>query len=137
MAATRRTDTEEYKAATALAREIRETVAEQIAALIRDADQTGSGEKVQQRIERIVEIRREILEARARYERNREMGLPLRDALADEREGLMNLRSAVAMLSATAAEWCAAMDFAGRRRELELTRPRNGGGRRRDETDDI
>lgn len=104
------------------------TVANQLRELVLEGDQTGSGEGVQQRIELVVAVSRDIRQARARQEQAAEHGLPLAPAVRDEQEGREALRSQVMMLSVAAAEWVAAMDFAARRSALTLT---NGQARRR------
>lgn len=126
--AQRRTETEAYVRASALAREVRVRIASQIAELIREGDQMGSGEKVQMRLEGVVAQRRRILEARGRQRQHYELGLPVAGAVTDELEAREGLRSAVMLLGVSAAEWVADMDFQQRKRELTLT---NGNARAR------
>lgn len=128
MPAPRRGDTEGYTRASALAREVRANVAEQVAALVLEGDQAGSGEMLRMRVEQVVQVRGDIHRARGRQAQNEALGLPLAPAVRDEREAIEALRSAVMMVSVAAAAWVAAMDFESRRSELTIT---NGQARRK------
>lgn len=109
--ATRRVDKEEYVAATAVAREMRGVVAEQLAELVREGDRMGNGTEVSGRIERVNFCLRRVAEAKGRQSRNRVMGMPVSSAVRDEAEFRELLRDAVMQLGVSCGSWVAAMDY--------------------------
>lgn len=114
----------------AAAREIRETVADQLHDLVIERDSFGSGEELTAGVRRMGEIARQVAEARGRQAQAREMGLPVSGAVTQERDALRMMRSAVVSLGASCGAYAAALDFDERRSELEAaavrTRRRNG-----------
>lgn len=111
--AARRIDSEQYVAATAVAREVRAVVAEQLAANVRDGDRMGSLEEVGGRIERVNFCLRQVREAEGRQKQKqaRVMGLPMARPVADEQEFRELLREAVLELGVSCGSAVAAMDY--------------------------
>lgn len=103
-------------------------IAEQLAELVREGDQMGDGTKLRRRIERVVIVQGQILQAQGVQEQHRELGLPLGPAVRDEAEARDALRSAVMMVGVAAGEWVADLDFTRRRAELSRT---NGSAKRK------
>lgn len=101
---------EEWASATVGARRTRESVAEQVRALIIEGDRMGGRAEVAARIQRLVEAERLIAEAKGRQEQAAQEGLPAHEHAEAEREGRSALRAAVMSLSVAAGSWVAAID---------------------------
>lgn len=111
MAAARRVQTEEYLAADEAARGVRAVVAEQLQALVVEADRMSSRGEFAQAVERIVAAERMIASARARQRQAYQLGMPVASHVRAEREGESLLRDAVMQCAVTCGGWAAAMDF--------------------------
>lgn len=120
--AARRLDSEEYTAATAVAREVRGVVAEQLAELVRSGDRMGSHTELHDRIAHVNFVLRRISEASGRHAQAREMGLPLAPAVRDLHEFRELLRDAVMQVGVSSATWVASMDYENARVEQDGTR---------------
>lgn len=121
MSAPRRADTEEYIAASALAREVRQTVAEQLRELVIESDRMAGRGEVAARVQRVVDVERQIEQARGRQEQARLMGMPVAVHVAAEREWRGLLRDALMSASVACGAWVAAMDYQERRSAVEVT----------------
>lgn len=104
-------DGEAYARQQAVARDVRETVADQLHDLIVERQGVGSPGEVSERVNKIGEIARAIGEARGRQKQAREMGLAVAVHVRAEREGLSSLRQAVASLGEACGSWCVALDI--------------------------
>jgi hypothetical protein len=124
VSATRRTDSEEFGRLQAAAREIRETVADQLHDLVIERDSFANDDEVTAGVRQIGEIAKLLREARGRQAQAREMGLPVSGAVSQEQDALRMLRSAVVSLGASCGAFAARLDFESRRAELEAAAAR-------------
>lgn len=86
------------------------TISDQVRELIVEGDRMGGRAEVAQKITRVAEAERRIAEAQGRQQQAAELGLPLSEHVAAERDGRSALRAAVMNLSVAAGAWVAALD---------------------------
>lgn len=111
MTVVRRSDSDAYQHASAVAREMRTVVATQLHDLVIESERMGSRGELAQQIQNVAGVDRQLAQAIGRQVQAREMGLPLAPSVEAEREARGLLRSAVMALGASCATWAAAMDF--------------------------
>lgn len=138
MSTTRRQDSDSYQRSSAVARELRETVADQLHDLIIERDSLGSHREFVEGVQLVGGVLRELAQARGQQKQARELGLPLAPSVARERAAIDTLRQVVMSASAAGAAWCTAMDVDAQRASLEVEQTLNGRRRRRaDEGENI
>lgn len=120
---------EEFARATARARETRETVAGQIAALVVEADAMGGRGATAIRIQQVIEAERRMKQAAQQAAKAREMGLPTGPAVEAGHEARAALRAAVMDLTVEGAKWVCSLDHEERMRQ-------EGGGVARADDDE-
>jgi hypothetical protein len=110
---------EPYQERTALIRELREQVADQLHDLVVERERVGSDAEVVRAIRHVSATAGHVQEARGRQKQAVEMGLPVTPAVAQEREARDTLRHAVMSLGEACGAWVVQMDFEVRRPRIE------------------
>lgn len=137
MSATRRGDSELYKAANALASAARERVGVQLRDLVIERQGIGSSGEFVESVRQIGRVQKELIEAQGRQKQCRELGLPIAPHVEAEREARSLLRQIVMSTCQAGAAWVVAMDIEAQRHELDREQPRNGRRRRQSEDERI
>lgn len=122
-------DHEEYAQAQAVAREIRETVGDQVHDLVVEREGLGTYEELINRVRHVGTVGQQLGHVRGQQRQHAEMGLAVQPLVVAERETLELLRSAAMGLAAAAASWVVALDVDARRAELAAAQ-QNGRRRR-------
>lgn len=135
-ATSRRQDPDAYQRSSAVARDLRETVADQLHDLVVEHESLGSQGEFAESVQRVAQVLQNLRQAQGQQKQARELGLPLAPAIAKERAALSTLRQVVMSTAAAAAAWVTSMDFDAYRHALE-NEPPNGRRRRRPDEDDI
>lgn len=110
LAATSR-EPEDWAKATEAAREVRATVAAQLAELIISGDLMGGRGALTLRLQRLLEAESRVGTAQRARVHARQAGLPEAPAVRAEQEGREAIRAAVMEVAVCAGQWVAAIDF--------------------------
>jgi hypothetical protein len=108
-----------YQERSALIRELREQVADQLHDLVVEREPLGSDTEVVRAIRHVSVTARHVTEAIGRQKQATEMGLPVTPAVRAEREARDTLRHAVMSLGEACGAWVVQMDFEERRPRVE------------------
>jgi predicted amino acid dehydrogenase len=111
VAPTRKAESDAYQHAERVARQVRISVAEQLAELLVDATGMGSRGELVLRLQNVVAAEKRIESAQGQQIQAREMGLPLRPGAEAEKDAKAALRQATMELAEACGCWVAAMDF--------------------------
>jgi hypothetical protein len=119
VSATRKKTDDPYGEVSALVRELRERVGDQLHDLVIEREQLGSQTELVRSIQHVGAVSKQVAQARGRQKQAQDMGLPVTPAVEEEREALSGLRQAVMSLGASCGAWVVQMDFEERRSRIE------------------